>query len=246
MGIRKAMLAAALLVGRMIIVLCFVFQLLAIGSLESKAGITKETPEGLVEAADEIVKESLKNERFQKMALQTEFEDVDSVPEFRLGKPYAVYELDIAALYDNEGNMDFNKALILSGWNIPIYIENEFKPKSIIRLWKKKDGKWHFAQLSGTALNINEARDIWPSKDGYLHALLTAEAFYLPRLVAVEKFGELNIYFFSQDSLLARDFGLSRNDEGYFPAISIEKFTSHIKKDEKYEREIKRIYNRNN
>jgi len=240
------MLAAALLVGRMIIVLCFVFQLLAIGSLESKAGIIKETPEGLTEAAEEILTEYFKSERMQTEGFPPYFYPEENLLDFSLGEPFPFYRLDIPVVYELENTEYFKKALILNGWYLPIYMGNETEPRTYLLVKKENDRKWRNISMGGTYQNINQAREKWPSKDGYLHALLTAEAFYLPRLIAVEKSGELNIFFFSQDSLLAKDFGLSRNDEGYFPAISIEKFTSHIKKDEKYERKIKRIYNRNN
>ena len=64
--------------------------------------------------------------------------------------------------------------------------------------------------------------------------------------MAVENSGELQFCFFSQDSVLAKDFAISRNSDGHYPTLSLDQFVKHIKSDEKYERKIKREYNEGN
>jgi len=196
--------------------------------------VIKDTPEDLPPAAKKLLSEQFDKKLHTYIKNFPFFHPEDSLLDFRVGDPCPAYGLDVIKVYQLENKNNFEEALEFRAWNIPIYLGDEKEPRTLFRVRKESDGKWHYMGMGGRAQPLAEARENWPAEEGYKSAYLVTHPFRT--LIMLEKADTLQIYIFSQDSVVAKFFGVSKNSDGFYPLFSRDHLIEHIKSKEKYSR----------
>lgn len=218
-----------------IILLCIFLQLITANLISAEAGIIKEAPEGLMEAAEEILRKYFSNLMKRKEYLPSYFHPDENILNFKLGEPLPLYRVLVKDIYLLQTPEDLHQKLTFSEWMFPIYIADEKQPRTLMGVTKGDEGElrfgaWCYAGMGGRAKHLTEARERYPADEGYRHALIrTYRGFYSYKLILIEKDHDLFVFISSEDSDIADIFGVSKNKDGYYPLLSRDRFVREIK-----------------
>ena len=135
---------------RVVILWILVIQIAMVTSLSCSAGVIKDVPEDLLPAAEKILSEDFNKSSHEYIKNLSYFHPGDNLMDFRLGEPYPRYGLNMNIVYDLKENSNFKDALEFGLWKVPIYIGDEKKPRTMLGVRKKNDGKWHYAGIGGS------------------------------------------------------------------------------------------------
>jgi len=196
-----------------------------------RAGFIINPPEVLLREAEKVLEEhfSTTPDSYKETPY---FNPEDDLMDFRLGAPYPAYHLDVQKVYRMENTDNFRNALDFRSWNLPIYIGNEMNPRTIIRMRKYNDGKWYQGG-GGSAKPAVEVMEKYPCGKGYKYALLVTRS-DLREIFFIERDEVLEIYIPRQDSYKAELFGISKDSDGYYPAMPLDQLFNYIKSNWKY------------
>lgn len=187
-----------------------------------KAEKVQEIPPDLVSFAQEELKEYLKianRERLESMGWLLPEDDIEDV---KLGIPYPSYKLDVPKLNSIDKPSDFNDALTLTAWRIPVYFNND--PRTLIQVMRI-DGKWKRVSYGGDPDPVVYVRSKWPTSEGYSH-------FYVgslqgPDLMVIDKEGKLLFYPFNLRNETYLD--ISKGTDGRYPIITFKKLKERVR-----------------
>lgn len=206
------------MIKKSILFLCMVSQIISFG-LSAAAEIRNEPPEDLLPAANKILKNRFQSESWKKEAFPPYFHPDDDFMDFKLGQPITYYKIHLDKLYNLEDKSKFKETLEFLGWLIPIYLGDENKPRTVFCIKKGNGHKWKYASMGGYTTAIDQARNIWPIQEGYDHAKAIVSRMKVP-LIILEKNTKIQFYYPGENG--ERIFGISKNNEGYYPLFSLE------------------------
>ncbi len=213
---------------RVVVLWIIVIQIAMVTSLSCSAGVIKEVPEELLPTAEKILSERFSADPQWYVEGMSYFRAGDNLMDFRLGEPYPKYALDGLKIYRLEDNTEFLETLEFLSWRLPIYLDDEKEPRTVLSVKKNGDDNWVYTGMGGNAQNMFETRKLWPAEKGYRQAMVLVSGLKVP-LIMLEKDNKLQFYYFRSNDWAERLFGIYRNSDGYYPLFSKDHLIEKIK-----------------
>ncbi|HUV36088.1 MAG TPA: hypothetical protein VMX58_04025 [Patescibacteria group bacterium] len=157
----------------------------------------------------------------------------DELDDLKLGTPYPKYLLrreDLPRL--DPGN--FKEVLVQSHWVVPVFFGEN--PRFLLYL-RECDGEWKSVDAGGDPTPMLDAMRRWKQSDGF--ELSYVKAPWGPDFIMIERKGVISLYSFRERN--ERLFGISRDENGMYPLLTVPFVVSRIKESERaYLEKLKR------
>jgi len=199
-----------------------------------KSRVIKTIPDELIPGVKEFVTDFWAKRQKNQIERLPYLHPGDAFKDIRVGEPYPHYKLHMDILYGLEDHGNFEDALEIIHWRVPIYIGDEIRPRTLFFFRADDDNKWQRVGQGSDAQHIYQARERWPVESGYRHAQLFCT---IPKigLIMLELDDEIQFFFYFDEGG-ERIFGISKGEDGYYPAFSKDHFMNIVKSTEKYNR----------
>lgn len=201
-----------------------------VGAVDSAA--ERQPPLGLLnEARDEAV--SFVKAVGEDLIKNGIMNPSDRVEDLKLGTPYPIYLLKRDDLSQLEVGK-FNDILILSHWVVPIFFRDD--PRFLLFL-RNIDGAWKRVNAGGNPKPMLDAMERWKQSEGWEHSYVNTP--WGLDFIMLEREGKIHLYSFRDRN--ARLFHISRDEDGWYPLLTVPYVVSRIKESERpYLEKLKR------